>query len=527
LDASISPDGNFISFLSDRDGPFHVWLIQAGGLGKAIDLTPGPEDQRAPLRSIGFSHDGSEIWLPGTESRRLRTLPLVGGESHIFLANKAVAPAWSPDGARLAYHTHDAGDPIYVGGRDGSNRHRIFQDNPDKHNHYLAWGLDGEWIYFSHGTPATDEMDLWRIRASGGDAEQLTWGKADVRDPTPLGGRTILYVARDSDGGGPSLWAFDTSRKSSQRLTFGLEKYTSLSASANGNRLAVTVANPKVGLWTVPIVDSVAQERDVKALPLPSSRSLTPRFHGNALYYLSSQGNWDGLWRFAGGKATEIWRGTQGGILQAPAVSPDGRQIAVVVREMGKRRLRVVTADGAESVALAPHIDIAGSADWSPDGNWIVAGGKDEKGDGLFKIPVAGGEPVRLAGKVARNPVWSPDGSLIAYSGPNVFTLTPVMAVRPDGTPVEMPQIRTDRAGERLRFMPSGAALVYMQGNGASPWQDFWLLDLKTMKSRRLTQLADGAGMRTFDITPDGKQIVFDRLRENSAAVQIDLRTKP
>jgi hypothetical protein len=29
--------------------------------------------------------------------------------------------------------------------------------------------------------------------------------------------------------------------------------------------------------------------------------------------------------------------------------------------------------------------------------------------------------------------------------------------------------------------------------------------------------------MRTFDITPDGRQIVFDRLRENSDIVLIDL----
>jgi hypothetical protein len=29
--------------------------------------------------------------------------------------------------------------------------------------------------------------------------------------------------------------------------------------------------------------------------------------------------------------------------------------------------------------------------------------------------------------------------------------------------------------------------------------------------------------MRTFDVTSDGKQIVFDRLRENSNVVLIDL----
>jgi hypothetical protein len=29
--------------------------------------------------------------------------------------------------------------------------------------------------------------------------------------------------------------------------------------------------------------------------------------------------------------------------------------------------------------------------------------------------------------------------------------------------------------------------------------------------------------MRTFDVTPDGKRIVFDRLRDNSDIVLIDL----
>ena len=45
VDASISPDGKFVAYLSDHDGPSHVWLKQIGA-GNAIDLTPGPEDQQ-------------------------------------------------------------------------------------------------------------------------------------------------------------------------------------------------------------------------------------------------------------------------------------------------------------------------------------------------------------------------------------------------------------------------------------------------------------------------------------------------
>ena len=52
---------------------------------------------------------------------------------------------------------------------------------------------------------------------------------------------------------------------------------------------------------------------------------------------------------------------------------------------------------------------------------------------------------------------------------------------------------------------------------------DFALLDLSTMKARSLTRFNDRAAMRTFDVTSDGKEIVFDRLRENSDVVLIDL----
>jgi Tol biopolymer transport system component len=72
-----------------------------------------------------------------------------------------------------------------------------------------------------------------------------------------------------------------------------------------------------------------------------------------------------------------------------------------------------------------------------------------------------------------------------------------------------------------VRFSPDDKSLIYMQNLLAS--QDFWLLDLASMKSRQLTRLQNRASMRTFDITSDGKQIVFDRLRENSDVVMIDL----
>jgi hypothetical protein len=43
------------------------------------------------------------------------------------------------------------------------------------------------------------------------------------------------------------------------------------------------------------------------------------------------------------------------------------------------------------------------------------------------------------------------------------------------------------------------------------------------MQDRQLTRLDDAGAIHTFDITPDGTRIVFDRERENTDIVLIEL----
>jgi Tol biopolymer transport system component len=136
----------------------------------------------------------------------------------------------------------------------------------------------------------------------------------------------------------------------------------------------------------------------------------------------------------------------------------------------------------------------------------------------LFVIPVDGGAPVRLVDGAWVNPIWSPDGELIVYAGQSIVGQVALRGVKPDGTAVDLPAVLTRPGG--YRFLPGGKAIVYLP---RIPSLDFWRLDLATKQSRQITSLGNLGTLRTFDITPDGQYIVFDRSRQNSNIVLIDL----
>jgi serine/threonine protein kinase/Tol biopolymer transport system component len=527
LAAEISPDGKFVAFISDRDGPFDLFVSRIGS-GRFLNRTQGKEGEVLEnTRSTGFSGDGSEVWLrggPNPANFMMRSMPLIDGPPRPFL--QAVAASWSPDGNRMVFHRSTPGDPIFVADRAGGDPKQIFVDpNPGWHCHYPVWSPDGKWIYFVRGNFATYEMDLWRISPSGGQPERMTHHNNNVAFPAPIDDHTILYVSPAEDGSGPWLYSLNADSKTSRRVLVGLEQYLSVAASTDGRRVVATVANPSASLWKVPISDRPAGEDQVQPYVLPNVRALAPRLRGTSLFFLSSLSGGDGLWRYRDNQALELWKGSDGPLLAPAAISGDGKRVAITVRRQGKIRLTLMGDDGSNLTSLAESLDARGSATWSPDGQWIAIGGEDGMGPGLFKIPADGGPPVRLTKTVSTNPVWSPDSSLIFYGGPPTSRYQQLRAVRPDGTPVELPDIRVRSEGERFRLLPDGKGLVYM--DGLQRRMDFALLDLTTMKTRPLTHLNDRAAMRTFDITPDGKQIVFDRLRENSDIVLIDLPGGP
>jgi serine/threonine protein kinase len=521
-DAVISADGKFVAFLADRGDTVDLWISQVS-TGQFSNLTNGRWrllSLPTTVQTLAFSPEGSHVAVNVTGTTVL--VPIMGGAPRPLL-DPGIEAVWSPDGRRVAYHELTTGDPIFVADADGSNPRQLFQAGPGQHNHHLSWSPDGEYLYFAGGVVTSDELDVWRIRSGGGEPERLTFHNARTSHPVALDDRTLLYVSTAEDAARTVLFAMDLRRRVTRPINLGVRQYLSIAATADRRRLVVTESNSSGSLWSIPISDAVSEEDAVARFELPSARAVAPRFGPDFVLYLSSTGGTDGLWKFERGAAAELWKGEQGGVVAAADVSSDGRQIVFCVRQRGRTNLYRIAASGANPVLLAPSLHVRGAPSWSPDGRWIVVSGDDGAGPGLFRVPAAGGAPERLLNGFHFHPRWSPDGRFIVYSEDvESGGSLQVKAITPDKAPFPLPELRVSYVWDAYRFLPGGDALVVLQGGIGGIPQNFWSIDLTTGQRRQVSNLRRSGVVQSFDVSADGKQILFDRTRENADIVLID-----
>jgi len=186
----------------------------------------------------------------------------------------------------------------------------------------------------------------------------------------------------------------------------------------------------------------------------------------NLLFYTSYlKGNPDILSHQLGtGKRRFVARYT--GSNMSPAVSPDGRRVAMILTKSGSPDLYVADLDGQNLRRLTrTRVDEA-SPCWSPDGRTLCFSTRLNGRRTLATIPASGGALKRLRASGVVNPSepdWSPDGRWIAFTAQmGSFQICVVPAaggtatvLAPGEDPVWSPNSRTliyvrrDRRGNR------------------------------------------------------------------------------
>lgn len=525
--AAISRDGRLVAFLSDRDGPMDVWITQVGA-GQFYNLTRGrvPELVNPSIRPLSFSPDGALLtfWARGGEGAageiNIWAVPTLGGQPRPYLEGAAEFD-WSRDGSRIAYHTPGPGDPMFVAAalqeRSGAP---VFSAPTGMHAHFPLWSRDGRFIYFVQGT-LPDAMDIWRVQPSGGDAERITTHEARVSYPVWLNDREMMYLATDGDGSGPWMYNVDVERRISRRVGTGVDRYTSLAASADGRRLVATLASPKGTLWRLPIAGEAVAALPAAPISLTTGRGFSPRLGPGFLLYVSSTSAGDSVWKLADGVSTELWRGPGSRVVGGPEIARDGRRVAFSTEQRGKKRLYAMNADGTDQQLVTEALDLQGAPSWTPDGQAITSAVNVDGKPLLFHVSLDG-KALPLVHEYSVDPAWSPRGDFIVYSGADVGTMFPVKAVTTTAAPYHnIPSLTLTRGARRLRFFPGRHQLVAMMGN--IQHKDLWLIDLDTGERRPLTTLPADFDLRDFDVAPDGREIVVERVQEHSDVVLIDV----
>ncbi len=524
--AAISRDGHFVAFLSDLDGQMDVWVTQVGS-GQLHNLTRGSASDLAnpSIRTLGFSPDGSLVtfWTRKQESPNDISVwgaPTLGGQPRLYLEGVAEFD-WSRDGSRLVCHTPGPGDPMYVS--DGNlqpGARPIFTGPAGLHSHFPLWSPDNAFIYFVQGTPP-DKLDVWRIPSTGGTPERITSYNGRVTYPVLLNRHTLLYLASDPDGAGPWLYSMDVERRVPHRLTSGLDRYTSLAASADGRRLVATLASSKSTLWHLQIADSPAEASRAAPISLTTGTGFSPRLGANYLLYVSATGTSGSIWRLANETNTELWNGQGARIFGGPAISPDGQNIAFSVHQNGRTLLYVMQRDGTHARVVTDALELQGDPTWTPDGQSITSAVIDHGVSRLFRVPLHGRSPAPFVQDYSVDPTWAPDGRFVVYSGPDIGTTFSVKAVTAEGASYSLPALTLTRGARHLVFLPGGHTLVALRGE--IQHKDLWLIDLDTGVERQLTNLPPEFNIQDFDISPDGHEVVLERVQERSDIEVLDL----
>ncbi len=436
-----SPDGKEIAFVSDRDRGRQIYVMPAqGGNPKQLTFhTSGYwlEDWFPDGQSLLVSGDRDHFW---TGSQRHFSIQRHerSAEELIFDATGGYGML-SVDGKRLLFTRE--GTSWWRKGYRGPNASQIWIYDLETKSYtkarehengcrYPLWRPDGSGFYYVGAQSGS--FNLWAYDLDSGAEIQLTHFEDDSvvypcisRDGSTIVFRHLFdfYRYQPAVNAAPKrieIW------NTGDQITPRIERRSTGSA----NRVAFTSDGLEVAfiaggdLW---VMDT--ELREPKRITATAEQEGDPVFspEGDAIIFVSDKDDQRDIWKAKRADEDKYWwqndefkleRLTKDAAVESRlSVSPDGSRIAFI---KGLGDLWTMDMEGKDAKKLLDSWS-GPDYDWSPDGKWLVFAQSDNDFNrDIWVMPVDGSaEPFNLSRHPDNesNPVWSPDGKIIAFTG--------------------------------------------------------------------------------------------------------------
>jgi TolB protein len=185
-----SPDGKRVSFNSDRDGTFNLYVIDADGKNLR-QLTHEKRGVEAGMQS--WTADGKWIYFGLFGKGPPRMCRIAPDGSKFRVIGRGIDPAVSPDGKTIAFaRVRRDGHHLFVMGADGKNVRQLTRRGNPFGGVHAAWSPRGKWIVYADRVG--DALEIFRINPDGKNAKQLTkLGKAATTPAVSPDGKWISF----------------------------------------------------------------------------------------------------------------------------------------------------------------------------------------------------------------------------------------------------------------------------------------------------------------------------------------------
>ena len=199
-ESSISSDGKFVTYVSDRSGKLEIWLQQVGG-AEPIQLTHDSGDVGSPQ----FTPDGTRILYQGSRPyRMIESIPTLGGQPRVLAQETGII---SPDGRYLLYDYTDRADdttrlmirPLEGGApRELPNWQGTRESQSVLYSPVGCWSADGRFVLVrgvKRPGASSAEWEWFALPVDGGAA--IATGAGDLLRAAGFSSAHLLVMAGD------------------------------------------------------------------------------------------------------------------------------------------------------------------------------------------------------------------------------------------------------------------------------------------------------------------------------------------